>query len=139
MGLSAMKKFAKFLGYTLAIGVGLALIASILVLIAAQFHTEANNIVVSLGDTEIAIQGLFEQSIWTIFVAWLAVGAAFLVVGIAVIFALAVATLAVIFALGITAASLGGIALLLASPFIAVAIVTWLIVRGSSKSPPATA
>jgi hypothetical protein len=141
-----MKKFAKYLGWTLAIGAGLALIASIVILIAAQHHAELSDVVISLGDTEIAVHGLFDQPILTILVAWLSVAAAFLIAGLGVMFALLVATLGVVFALGITAVSLGGVALLLASPFIAIAAIVWLIVRNSRKSdagsatpPPAAA
>jgi hypothetical protein len=66
-----MKKFAKYLGWTFAIGAGLALIASIVILIAAQHHAELSDVIISLGDTEIAVHGLFDQPILTILVAWL--------------------------------------------------------------------
>jgi hypothetical protein len=137
-----VRKVAKFFGWTIAIGVAIALIASIVVLVAAQFHVEAHHAIISIGDTEIAVHGLFEQPVLTIIVAWLAVAGAFLVAGIGVLFALVLATLAVIFALGITAVTLGGVALLLALPFLALTAVIWLIVRNSRKPalppPPPT-
>jgi hypothetical protein len=134
-----MNKVAKFLGWAIAIGVGLALIASMVILIAAQFHADANQVVISLGETEIAVQGVFDQSAGTILIAWLSVAAAMVVGVIAVTFAIVVATLAVFFALGVTVVSLGSVAVLLASPLIAIALIAWLIIRNSRKSATAAA
>jgi uncharacterized membrane protein len=137
-----VKKVAKIIGWMLAIGVALALIASILVLYLAQFAAEPNHAIISLGDTEIAVRGLFDQPIWTIIGAWLIVGAAIFFAAIAVIATIGMSSLAVVFALAVTVAGLGAVAVLLASPLIAIAVVIWLIVRQTSRrsnsTPPAT-
>jgi hypothetical protein len=137
-----MKTAGKIVAWTLAIGVALALLSSLLLLIAAQFTAEASHAVINLGDIEIAVHGLFDQSVWTILGAWLIVGCALFVSAIAVAAAIGISVIAVIFALVFTVASLGAVAVLLASPLIAVALVVWLIVRHSSKSgtptPPAS-
>ncbi len=137
-----MKKFLKTLVWATLALAALALIASIAVLIGAQFYADAGAATISTGNTEIAIQGVFEQPIWTILVAWLLLSAAFFIVAIAVIGAIIVGFLAVLFALVVTVAALVGSAVLVASPLIAVAVVIWLIARNSNRaappSPPAT-
>jgi hypothetical protein len=131
-----MKRFFKALGWATLILIGVALVASIAILWGAQFFAEPGTAVVSLGDTEIAMHGLFDQPVLTILTAWLAVAGALFVSVIAVIFAFAISALAIVFALGITAISLLGVAVLLASPLLAVALIVWLVMRSSKRSTP---
>jgi hypothetical protein len=120
-----MKQFLKILGYGALVFVALALLASLIVLIGAQFSADAGSAVISAGDYEIAVKGLFDQPIFTILAAWLITAFAFFVAGIAVLFAVVV-----------VAAVMGGVAFMFISPFILAGLIVWWLVRKSRNAPP---
>jgi hypothetical protein len=131
-----MKRIFKALGWAMVVLIGVALVASIAILIGANFYAEPNAAIVSLGEIEIEARGLFNQPILTILAAWLAVAGALVVATLAVVFACVVSALAVLFALSITAIVLAGTAILLLSPILAIAGIVWLIVRSSKRATP---
>ncbi len=130
-----MKRAAKVLGYVALASVAVALFASILALIAAQFVAEANSAAINIGDYEIGVHGLFDQPFLTIVIAWLATGAAFLIAAYAIALATIVAIAAVGFAVVITVGSVVGVIAVLASPLILVGIIFWIAVRSSRAAP----
>jgi hypothetical protein len=122
-----MKRFLKILGYGALAGITLALLVSLVVLIGAQFSADAGSAVISAGDYEIAVHGLFDQPIFTILAAWLITAFAFFVAGIAVLFAFAV-----------VAVVMGGLAFMFFSPFVLAGLIVWWLVRKSRSAPPSS-
>ncbi len=120
-----MKRILQIIGKTIAALVICALVVSMLVLIGAQFYADTGNAVISLGDYEVAVDGLFENSVLIILTAWLVTAFAFVAAG----FALA-------FAFGIVAITFIGIAFLFASPFVLAGLIVWYFIRKSRNKPP---
>lgn len=131
-----MKQFLKVFGWVALTAIGLALLASLLVLIVAQFHADGTTATISLGDYEIAVRGLFDQPIYTVIAAWLITAGAFLIAGL--VLALVFGALAIMFC---------GMALVVASPLVLIALIVWFSLRRSRNSaspstplpPPAAA
>jgi uncharacterized membrane protein len=91
--------------------------------------------VITVGDTEIAMVGVFSAGVGTLLVAWIAVA-----------FALLVGILTVVFAFAVTAIALGFTALIIGFPFILGGLVVWFVMRRKARNtsvnnsalPPAT-
>jgi hypothetical protein len=123
-----MKLFLKVLGWVALLAVALALVSSLIVLIVAQFHTDGATATINLGDYEIAVRGLFDQPILTILAAWLATAGAFLIAGLVLM--LVFGALAIMFC---------GMAFVIASPLVLIALIVWYALRRSRHaSPPNT-
>jgi hypothetical protein len=122
-----MKKTLKVIGKIILALAACALVVSMLVLIAAQFYADTGNAVITLGDYEIAVAGLFENSILIILAAWLITAFAFVAAG-----------LALAFAFGVVALTFISIAFLFASPFILAGLIVWYFIRKSRNAPPSS-
>jgi hypothetical protein len=120
-----MKRTLKIIGKVIAALIICALVVSMLVLIGAQFSADTGNAMISLGDFEIAVDGLFGNSILTILAAWVITAFAFVAAG----FALA-------FAFGIVALIFCAVAFLFASPFVLAGLIVWYVIRKSRNTPP---
>ena len=121
-----MKHFFKVLGWVTLAAIALALVSSLFVLIVAQFHAEGATATINLGDYEIAVQGLFQQPAYTVVAAWLITAGAFLIAG-----------LVLLLVFGAMALALGGVAFVIASPLVLIALIVWLVVRRThNPSPP---
>jgi hypothetical protein len=123
-----MKLFLKVLGWVALVAVALALISSLIVLIVAQFHTDGATATINLGDYEIAVRGLFDQPILTILAAWLITAGAFLIAGL--ILMLVFGALAIMFC---------GMAFVVASPLVLIALIVWYVLRRSRNGTPPSA
>jgi hypothetical protein len=131
-----MKRLLKALGWAMVILIGVALVASIAILIGANFYAEPNAAIVNVGEIEIEARGLFNQPILTILAAWFAVAGALVVATLAVIFTCVVSGLAVAFVLALTAMFFFGGAILIASPLLAIGVIVWLMIRSSRRADP---
>jgi hypothetical protein len=127
-----MKRIMKFTCYVVLVGMALALVASLAVLIGAQFSPELGQGVISVGDLEIEIGGLFNQSLGIVLLAWLLMAAAFAAAGLAVVFALFITAAALAF----TALALVAMMFVVLSPFILFGLLVWFLVRRSRSAPP---
>jgi hypothetical protein len=116
---TALRIFAK----TLLVMTAIALVAAMLLLIGAQYWPDAADGVISIGDTETPIVGVFSAGIVSIIAAWLAVT-----------FALIVGVLAIVFALVVTVLTLALTALILVFPFIISGLVVWLVMRRKQRN-----
>jgi hypothetical protein len=123
-----MNRTLRIIGKIIVALIACALVVSMLVLIGAQFSADTGNAVVSLGDYEVAVDGLFENSLLTILAAWLITAFAFVAAG-----------LALAFAFGIVALVFCAIAFLFASPFVLAGLIVWYIIRKSRNTPPSNA
>jgi hypothetical protein len=123
-----MKFFLKVLGWVALVAVALALVSSLIVLIVAQFHAEGATATITLGDYEIAVRGLFEQPILTVLAAWLITAGAFLIAG-----------LILLLVFGAIAIMFGGMAFVLASPLVLIALIVWYVLRRSRNASPPSA
>jgi hypothetical protein len=130
-----MKTALSVIVKTLGILVIIAAVAAVLLLIGAQFWPGASDTVITVGDTEIAMVGVFSAGVGTLLVAWIAVA-----------FALLVGILTVVFAFAVTAIALGFTALIIGFPFILGGLVVWFVMRRKARNtsvnnsalPPAT-
>jgi hypothetical protein len=120
-----MKKILKVIGKVILALAACALVVSLLVLVAAQFYADTGNAVITLGDYEIAVAGLFENSVLIILAAWLITAFAFVAAG-----------LALAFAFGVVALTFVGLAFLFASPFVLAGLIVWYVIRKSRNAPP---
>jgi hypothetical protein len=120
-----MKSAFRIIAKTLLALLVIAAIASMALLISAQYWPDAASAVVSIGDTEIPIVGVFAAGAITLFVAWLAITLALLI-----------GVLATVFALLVTVITLVLTAFLLALPFIASGLIVWLVMRRKQRASP---
>jgi hypothetical protein len=120
-----MKRTLQIIGKIIVALIICALVISMLVLIGAQFYADTGNAVITLGDYEIAVAGLFENSILIIIAAWLITAFAFVVAG-----------LALTFAFGVVALTFVSLTFIFGSPFILAGLIIWYVVRKSRHSPP---
>ncbi|MGL4233602.1 MAG: hypothetical protein ACRCWJ_19705 [Casimicrobium sp.] len=127
-----MKRTLKIIGYVTLASIGLALVASLALLIGAQFSPDVGHAVISAGDTEIEIAGLFDQPLATFLLAWLVVAGALIVAAFAVMFALAATAAAL--ALAVLAVLVAMFIVL--SPFILFGLLVWFLVRRARSEPP---
>jgi hypothetical protein len=116
---NALRRFAKaMLVFTL-----ISSVAAMLLLIAAQYWPDAAAGVITVGDTETPIAGVFSAGIVSIITAWLAVT-----------FAVIVSVLAILFALVVTVLTLVLTVALLCFPFIISGLVVWLVMRRKQRN-----
>jgi hypothetical protein len=120
-----MKRTLQIVGKVIVALIICALVISMLVLIAAQFYADTGNAVITLGDYEIAVAGLFENSVLIIVAAWLITAFAFVAAG-----------LALAFAFGVVALTFVTLAFLFASPFVLAGLIVWYVIRKSRNTPP---
>ncbi len=136
-----MKSFWKTAAKVAIAAVVVALVASLTLLILGQFNPTVGGGVVSFGDTEMVIDGLFENTVGVVLVVWLAVGAAFFVALVAVALAVGLGLLAVAMGLFTGLIALASLLFIVLSPFIVIGFAIWFAMRksknGASVDPSA--